>query len=277
MLCRQGGTPGNGVQDLLDEKILKKKIVAALEPKRLSLRPYREGSTTRPTDDHRGCLTYGHRMANYIADTVRLVHAQLDAGRTVVFEGAQGATARHRPRDLSVVTSSNPGAGESGMRQRRRRAEGHRRGLGSDQGLRDARGRRAVPDRARRRHRRRDSRARRRERHHDRPRAAGRMARPGRAALRRPDQLADAAGGDEARYALRVRAAWVCTRYRGPEGAEFATSPTTRRCSSSGMANTSAARMERGPDRVPRRVRPVRRPRAITCSSSRTSSACRSR
>src|SRR6266545_3286770 len=31
---------GIRMQDLLDEKILKKKIVAALEPKRLSLRPY---------------------------------------------------------------------------------------------------------------------------------------------------------------------------------------------------------------------------------------------
>src|SRR5450432_1047213 len=31
---------GIRVQDLLDEKILKKKIVAALEPKRLSLRPF---------------------------------------------------------------------------------------------------------------------------------------------------------------------------------------------------------------------------------------------
>ncbi len=31
---------GIRVQDLLDEKILKKKIVAAMEPKRLSLRPF---------------------------------------------------------------------------------------------------------------------------------------------------------------------------------------------------------------------------------------------
>src|ERR1044072_103675 len=31
---------GIRIQDLLDEKILKKKIVAAMEPKRLSLRPY---------------------------------------------------------------------------------------------------------------------------------------------------------------------------------------------------------------------------------------------
>ena len=38
---------GIRVQDLLDEKILKKKISAALEPKRLSLRPY--AATRRST------------------------------------------------------------------------------------------------------------------------------------------------------------------------------------------------------------------------------------
>ena len=40
---------GIRVQDMLDEKILKKKIAAALEPKRLSLRPFERdpGSTCR--------------------------------------------------------------------------------------------------------------------------------------------------------------------------------------------------------------------------------------
>src|SRR6202161_2278804 len=82
---------GIRVQALLYEKILKKRMIAALEPKRLSLRPF--AKDPRPdlqtiTEEY---LTYGHRMANYIADTVRLVHEQLDAGQTVVFEGAQGA------------------------------------------------------------------------------------------------------------------------------------------------------------------------------------------
>src|SRR5881394_1799435 len=71
---------GIRVQDLLDEKILKKKIAAALEPKRLSLRPF--------TKEY---MTFGHRLEPYIADTIRLVHERLDAGQVVVFEGAQGA------------------------------------------------------------------------------------------------------------------------------------------------------------------------------------------
>ena len=45
---------GIRVQDLLDEKILKKKIVAAMDPKRLSLRPYAKSPGARPAVDDRG-------------------------------------------------------------------------------------------------------------------------------------------------------------------------------------------------------------------------------
>src|SRR6516225_3566417 len=82
---------GIRVQDLLDEKILKKKIVVAIEPKRLSLRPYDRDprlDLQAMTDD---CLTYGHVLEPYIADTSRLVLDALDDDRLVVFEGAQGA------------------------------------------------------------------------------------------------------------------------------------------------------------------------------------------
>src|ERR671927_39449 len=53
---------GIRVQDLLDEKILKKKIAAALEPKRLSLRPYTKDPALdlqRMTEES---LTFGHRL-----------------------------------------------------------------------------------------------------------------------------------------------------------------------------------------------------------------------
>src|ERR1700749_2788784 len=82
---------GIRVQDLLDEKILKKKIVAAMEPKRLSLRPYERDpalALRQMTDEY---LTYGHRIKGYIADTTRLVLELIDDEKLVVFEGAQGA------------------------------------------------------------------------------------------------------------------------------------------------------------------------------------------
>src|ERR1700693_5991612 len=64
---------GIRVQDLLDEKILKKKIVAAMEPKRLSWREFARNprlDLQAMTDEY---LTYGHRIKAYIADTSRLV------------------------------------------------------------------------------------------------------------------------------------------------------------------------------------------------------------
>src|SRR5580693_9504368 len=102
---------GIRVQDLLDEKILKKKIVAALDPKRLSLRPFAKDPRLDLQAMTEEYMTYGHRLANYIADTVRLVHERLDAGQTVVFEGAQGALLDIDHGTYPFVTSSNPVAG----------------------------------------------------------------------------------------------------------------------------------------------------------------------
>src|SRR3954452_7984180 len=102
---------GIRVQALLDEKILKKKIVAALEPKRLLLRPYAKDPALdlrTMTDEY---LTYGHRLEQYIADTTTLVHDLLDADRTVVFEGAQAAMLDIDHGTYPFVTSSNPVAG----------------------------------------------------------------------------------------------------------------------------------------------------------------------
>jgi adenylosuccinate synthase len=102
---------GIRVQDLLDEKILKKKIVAALDPKRLSLRPFQKDPQLDLQTITEEYLTYGHRLEPYIADTVRLVHERLDAGQTVVFEGAQGALLDIDHGTYPFVTSSNPVAG----------------------------------------------------------------------------------------------------------------------------------------------------------------------
>jgi adenylosuccinate synthase len=102
---------GIRVQDLLDEKILKQKIVAALEPKRHALRPY----VKDPSLDLRAMteeyITYGHRLEQYIADTTSLVHDLLDTDSNVVFEGAQAAMLDIDHGTYPFVTSSNPIAG----------------------------------------------------------------------------------------------------------------------------------------------------------------------
>ena len=104
---------GIRVQDLLDEKILKKKIVAALEPKRLSLRPFAKDPTLDLRAMTEEYLTYGHRLEQYIADTTSLTHDLLDDGRTVVFEGAQGTLLDIDHGTYPFVTSSNPVAGSA--------------------------------------------------------------------------------------------------------------------------------------------------------------------
>jgi adenylosuccinate synthase len=127
---------GIRVQDLLDEKILRTKIRAALEPKQQALRELSvqrrklrkeageapeaalEGATEAVpdprldlhtmTEEH---VSFGHRLEPHIADTARLCWEALDGGRTVVFEGAQATLLDLDHGTYPFVTSSNPIAG----------------------------------------------------------------------------------------------------------------------------------------------------------------------
>jgi adenylosuccinate synthase len=126
---------GIRVQDLLDEKILRTKIRAALEPKQQALRELtvrrrklrREageepGGTAVAVDDSpdprldlhtmtEEHLAHGHRLEPHIADTARLCWDALDDGRTVLFEGAQATLLDLDHGTYPFVTSSNPIAG----------------------------------------------------------------------------------------------------------------------------------------------------------------------
>src|ERR671924_515128 len=82
---------GIRVQDLLDEKILKQKIVAALEPKRLALRPFAKDPALDLRTMTEEYVPSGHRLEQHIADTASLIWEVLDSGGSVIFEGAQGA------------------------------------------------------------------------------------------------------------------------------------------------------------------------------------------
>jgi adenylosuccinate synthase len=104
---------GIRMQDLLDEKILKQKIVAAIEPKRLSLRPYARDPQLDLQTMSEEYLAYGHRLERLITDTTRLVHEWLDSGQTVLFEGAQGTLLDIDHGTYPFVTSSNPVAGSA--------------------------------------------------------------------------------------------------------------------------------------------------------------------
>jgi adenylosuccinate synthase len=125
---------GIRVQDLLDEKILRTKIRAALEPKQQALRELsvqrrkrlkeageeaKSGEAGAQEPDPRLDLhtmveehiSYGHRLEPHIADTARLCWDALDADETVIFEGAQATLLDLDHGTYPFVTSSNPIAG----------------------------------------------------------------------------------------------------------------------------------------------------------------------
>ncbi len=102
---------GIRVQDLLDPKILRKKIMAALEPKQQMLRPFARDPKLDLHAMTEEYLRYGHRIEPFIADTAHLCWTALDAGRTVIFEGAQGTLLDLDHGTYPFVTSSNPIAG----------------------------------------------------------------------------------------------------------------------------------------------------------------------
>jgi adenylosuccinate synthase len=102
---------GIRVQDLLDAKILRKKIMAALEPKQQMLRPFLRDPKLDLHAMTEEYLRYGHRVEPFIADTAHLCWESLDAGQTVIFEGAQGTLLDLDHGTYPFVTSSNPIAG----------------------------------------------------------------------------------------------------------------------------------------------------------------------
>lgn len=102
---------GIRVQDMLDPKILRKKIFAALEPKKQMLRPFARDPKLdlhAIVEEYQG---YGHRLEPHIADTARLCWEALDSNKTVIFEGAQAAMLDLDHGTYPFVTSSNPVAG----------------------------------------------------------------------------------------------------------------------------------------------------------------------
>jgi adenylosuccinate synthase len=125
---------GIRVQDLLDEKILRTKIRAALEPKQQALRELsvqrrkqlkEAGEDAKASEGGAGVpdprldlhtmveehISFGHRLEPHIADTARLCWEALDGDETVIFEGAQATLLDLDHGTYPFVTSSNPIAG----------------------------------------------------------------------------------------------------------------------------------------------------------------------
>jgi adenylosuccinate synthase len=102
---------GIRVQDLLDEKIFAAKLEVVLYEKNLVLTKIYGRLPINLPDVLEEYLGYAERLRPYIADTVAAVHEALDAGKNVVFEGAQGTLLDLDHGTYPFVTSSNPVSG----------------------------------------------------------------------------------------------------------------------------------------------------------------------
>jgi len=99
---------GIRVQDLFDDSILRQKVEAALEQKNQLLVKVYNRRAIDPVELADHLLSFADRVRPHVADVSLVLNDALDAGRTVLFEGAQ---AHHLDVDFGTypyVTSSNP-------------------------------------------------------------------------------------------------------------------------------------------------------------------------
>ncbi|MGH9055479.1 MAG: adenylosuccinate synthase [Acidimicrobiales bacterium] len=103
---------GIRAQDLLDPKIFREKLDGVLKEKNLILaKVYNRLPLSAADIAGRYLDEYAPALAPLIGDTVGLVHEALDAGRSVLLEGAQATFLDLDHGTYPFVTSSNPVAG----------------------------------------------------------------------------------------------------------------------------------------------------------------------
>ncbi|MGM1058774.1 adenylosuccinate synthase [Saccharothrix sp. Mg75] len=102
---------GVRVQDLLDEKILRQKVEAALDFKNQVLVKVYNRKALDADEIVDNVLEHGSKFANRIADTRLLLNQALERGETVLLEGSQGTLLDVDHGTYPFVTSSNPTSG----------------------------------------------------------------------------------------------------------------------------------------------------------------------
>ncbi|HWD04702.1 MAG TPA: adenylosuccinate synthase [Amycolatopsis sp.] len=102
---------GVRVQDLLDEKIFRQKVEAALEFKNQVLVKVYNRKALDPHEVADEVLAAGEKFAHRIADTRLRLNQALERGETVLLEGSQGTLLDVDHGTYPFVTSSNPTSG----------------------------------------------------------------------------------------------------------------------------------------------------------------------
>jgi len=102
---------GIRVQDLYDEKILRAKLDVVLKEKNQILTKVYGRLAVEPEQIFSDYLGYAARLRGHVADTGRLLHDGLVAGKHVMLEGAQGTMLDLDHGTYPFVTSSTPVTG----------------------------------------------------------------------------------------------------------------------------------------------------------------------
>ncbi|MEJ2854771.1 MULTISPECIES: adenylosuccinate synthase [unclassified Saccharothrix] len=102
---------GVRAQDLLDEKILRQKVEAALDFKNQVLVKVYNRKALDPEQVVDAVLEHGAKFTDRIADTRLLLNNALERGETVLLEGSQGTLLDVDHGTYPFVTSSNPTSG----------------------------------------------------------------------------------------------------------------------------------------------------------------------
>jgi adenylosuccinate synthase len=102
---------GIRVQDLFDEKIFREKLEIVLREKNLILTKVYNRLPLDPERIVQEYMELAGRLEPCVADTGKLLHEGLQAGKNVMLEGAQGTLLDLDKGTYPFVTSSNPVAG----------------------------------------------------------------------------------------------------------------------------------------------------------------------
>ncbi len=278
---RRIGTTGRGVgpayvdkaarvgirmADLLNERLFREKLEMNVTQKNRLLREIYDAETFTVEEILDKYLRYAGWLAPYITDTALLLSRWMEAGYSVMFEGAQATMLDIDHGTYPYITSSSDDRRWRGDRHGRAAHEDPRRRR-REQSLYDARRRRAVPHRDVGRDRRDDPGARPRVRRHHRPAAALRLVRRGGRPLRDAHQRPRHRRADQARRARRVRDPEGLRRVSAPRRDPHRV-PGGRDRGGGGRARLRGDRGLAGADRSAPRTRPIcRRRRGATSSA----------
>jgi len=102
---------GIRVCDLLEEEVLKKKLRLALDIKNRVMKTLYNADEMSYDDILKEYMGYAEKVRPYVVDTITLINEEINAGRRILFEGAQASMLDIDYGTYPYVTASHPVSG----------------------------------------------------------------------------------------------------------------------------------------------------------------------